>query len=113
MDVKLYRSYAGVPEMHEELLPSHARVSIDPDVLPQARSDWGFVIGAIDTAVEQGRPIDSELIRDIACRRQEKAAAEYRYVDRPGAGATLASSTHIVESIVELYLLGTTVSSDE
>jgi hypothetical protein len=106
MDVEPHRLHTGIPDAQQGL-PEHAKVTVDPDITPQSRNDWSFVLSAIEAAVEQGQPVDSDLIQDIAARRHQLAAETYRYVDRPGAGATLETSTRIVEGIVDLYLLGT------
>jgi hypothetical protein len=108
MDVE-GRSQADDPDVPR--VPAHSKIEIDPSVYPQSRNDWAFVVERLDAAIERGEAIDDELIKDIAAHRQQLASETYSY--RTGAGATLESSTRVVESVVELYLLGTEASGQD
>jgi hypothetical protein len=63
-------------------------------------------MGEIASAVDHARPLDEELIRDIAGKRSRYRTGKHP-ADGTGNSTTLAASEAAVKSVVELYRLAT------
>ena len=103
MDVEQYPN----ARPHDSLpLSEAAKVDIDPAIAARSALDWTLIISEVHAAAELGRPLDDALVEEVAAIRLKFARENYNYPARTGAGATLESSTQLVRTAVEIYLLG-------
>ncbi len=81
--------------------PDTGAIEISPQARDRNTRTWDFVSGELDRALDSKRPLDEQLIQDIARKRLHMTQREFTYPN--GAGPSLDSSAQVVRSIVELY----------